>query len=97
MVKSADAEACSGSDTALELLAALAVEGDFFGLVDSKDVCLQVRYEDEADPYWVEVPRPDLGGSFGARYSYDRAQKLFNKLPATFPDTGFLGFEFTPW
>ena len=96
-VESADAESCSGSDTALELLAALAVEGDFFGLIDPKSVCLQVRYESEEDPYWIEVPRPDLGGSFGARCSYERATQLLGELPEMFPETGFSGFEFSSW
>jgi hypothetical protein len=96
-VDSARPESCSGTDTILELLASLSVEGDFFGLFDERNVCLQVRYESEENHYWLEVPRPDLGGSYGAHFSFDDAAKVFENLPDLFPETGFSGFGFSSW
>ena len=81
----------------MDLLASLSSDGDFFGLIDERETCLQVRFEDEANRYWIEVPRPDLGGSYGAYFSFDDAAQIFEKLPALFPDIGFPGFEFTAW
>jgi len=96
-VDSASPESISGTDTILELLASLGVEGDFFGLIDERAACLQVRLQNDVKPYWLEVPRPDLGGSYGAQLSFDEAAKLLESLPDLFPNTGFSGFEFLSW
>jgi hypothetical protein len=96
-VDSASPESCSGTDTIIELLASLSVEGDFFGVIDERGTCLQVRFENDENHYWLEVPRPDLGGSYGARFSFDEATKLLEDLPNLFPETGFSGFEFSSW
>ncbi len=96
-VDAANPETCSGLDTIMELLASLSSDGDFFGLLDETDTCLQVRFEDERNQYWVEVPRPDMGGSYGAHLNFDDAVKIFKDLPERFPNTGFQGFEFVSW
>lgn len=96
-VDSANPESCSGKDTIMDLLASLSSEGDFFGLFDEKDTCLQVRFEDGLNRYWVEVPRPDLGGSYGAHFDFEDAARIFANLPELFPDSGFAGFEFISW
>ncbi|MDJ0760005.1 MAG: hypothetical protein QNJ19_11435 [Woeseiaceae bacterium] len=90
-------EYCSGTDTAMELLASLSSEGDFFGLIDEDGTCLQVRFEDSKNSYWFEVPRPDLSGSYGAYYSYDAAAKAVENLPGIFPEAGLDGFKFSSW
>lgn len=97
VVDSTSPESCPEKDTALELLVSLSSEGDFFGLIDESETCLQVRFEDDANQYWVEVPRPDLGGSYGAHYSFDDAAAIFENLQPLFPSTGFPGFEFISW
>ena len=81
----------------MDLLASLSSEGDFFGLFDERETCLQVRFEDAPNRYWVEVPRPDLGGSFGAHLVFEDAVEIFENLPEVFPDSGFPGFEFISW
>ena len=81
----------------MDLLASLSSEGDFFGLYDEKATCLQVRFEEGPDRYWVEVPRPDLGGSYGAHFAFKDAARIFEDLPRLFPDSGFPGFEFISW
>ncbi len=96
-VDASSPEYCSGTDTAIELLASLSTEGDFFGLIDGDGTCLQFRFEDEENPYWLEVPRPDLSGSYGAHFSFDEAAKIVASLPVIFPDKGFESFEFSAW
>ena len=96
-VDSAAPEVCSGIDTIIELLSSLSVEGDFFGLIDSRNRCLQVRFEDNENRYWLEVPRPDLSGSYGAHFSFDEASKVFEELPDLIPERGFSRFEFLSW
>ena len=97
IVDSAAPEYCSGTDTAMELLASLSSEGDFFGLTDEDGTCLRFTFEDEKNRYWVEVPRPDLSGSYGAYFSFDDAARIVETLPGSFPDSGFAGFEFASW
>ncbi len=81
----------------MELLASLSSDGDFFGLIDEDGTCLQFRFEDEKNQYWIEVPRPDLSGSYGAHLSFDDAAKIVETLPSLFPDSGFDGFDFSSW
>ena len=54
-------------------------------------------YDSERDTYWFEVPRPDLGGSYGADLSFDAAMDLIKSLDGTLPLEGFDGFEFQSW
>lgn len=96
-VDSSAPETCSGPDTILELLASLSVEGDFLGLIDERGTCLQIRFENEENPYWLEVPRPDLGGSYGAHFSLDDVAKILENLPDLLPQSGFSGFKFCAW
>ncbi len=96
-VDSSSPEYCTGTDTAIELLSSLSSDGDFFGLIDEDGTCLQVRFEDEENRYWLEVPRPDLSGSYGAHFSFEAASNAVENLAGLIPDTGFDGFEFTSW
>ncbi|MDJ0917675.1 MAG: hypothetical protein QNJ05_07920 [Woeseiaceae bacterium] len=79
----------------MELLASLSSEGDFFGLTDADGTCLRFSFEDERNRYWLEVPRPDLSGSYGAHLSFEGAARIVENLPTLFPITGFDGFEFS--
>ena len=90
-------ESCPDTSTILELLACLSTDGDFFGLVDEQNRVLQVRFEDVDLPYWLEIPRPDLGGSYGAHFSYEGAMAILGELPSHFPEEGFPMFEFLSW
>lgn len=90
-------ESCSDIDTYLDLFRALNSEGDFFGLIDSNKVCLQVMYKRDTEQYLIEVPRPDLRGSYGSYFTIEESAKILKSLPETFPLEGFLGFKFMSW
>jgi hypothetical protein len=96
-VDSASPESCSGAETISELFVSLSAEGDFFGLIDERGMCFQIRFEREVNPYLLEIPRPDLSGSYNAQYSFGDAANVLEKLPDLFPKTGFSRFEFLAW
>lgn len=85
------------ADVYSEVLPVLKEHREYFGLVDSDGTTLQVMYDEEKDQYWFEVPRPDLGGSFGVSLSFDAALDLIKSLDDPFPPEGFEGFEFQSW
>ncbi len=71
---------------------------DFCGLIDSNGNTLQTIYEEEIEAYWVEVPRPDLNGSYGMHMPFDCMLSLFQSLNGDdFPLEGFAHFEFSEW
>jgi hypothetical protein len=72
-------------------------DGDFFGLIDTKGTTLQALYHAADDTYWLEVPRPDLNGSFGAYLTFDEASDLIKSIDGDFPLEGFSGFRFNGW
>ena len=80
-----------------KLLPLLKEEGEYFGLIDAAGTTLQVAYEAKSDEYWVEVPREDLRGSFGARLSWESTHDLFASINSTFPLDGYDGFKFCSW
>ncbi len=70
---------------------------EFFGLIDSNGTTLQSMYDSNSDHYWFEIPRTDLGGSFGADLSFDAAVDLLKSIKNLLPLKGFDGFEFQSW
>lgn len=56
-----------------------------------------VGYEPIEDRYWFEVPRSDIGGSYGKHFSFNEALATLKELPKSFPAEGLSGFEFTAW
>ena len=81
-----------------EILPLLKEDGEFFGLIDSNRTTLQVLYTSNDDQeYWVEIPSPSLGGSFGAHFDWNQVNDLFGSLAETFPQDGFAEFDFHPW
>jgi hypothetical protein len=70
---------------------------EFLGLIDAEGTVLQAMYDEGTGHYWVEVPRPDLQGSFGSNLSFDEAIDLIESLDGLFPREGFDGFEFQAW
>ena len=70
---------------------------EFFGVTDDRGTTLQAMYNSELDEYWFEVPRPDLGGSYGASLGWDAATDLLKAVQAPIPLEGFDGFEFQSW
>lgn len=85
------------ADIYSELLGSLADDGDFIGLIDDRGETLQVMYEAADDAYWVEVPSPRLGGSYGARLSFDAVVDLFETLPSEFGPESLPSLQFHPW
>lgn len=70
---------------------------EYLGLIDSDETTLQMLYDADADSFWIEVPRPDLQGAFGAQLDYDAVESLLKSLPPKFPLEGFEGFAFASW
>jgi hypothetical protein len=85
------------ADICTELLGALDQEDDFFGLIDVDGTTLQVIYETSKDRYWVEIPRPQQGGSYGRHLSFEGIAALFEALPAKLSLEAFPEFEFQSW
>lgn len=86
-----------GDDFFERLLPSLKEDGEFLGVIDSEGTVLQVAYLSDEDEYWIETPRPDLGGSFGAKLDFDGAKSLLDSLGAVFPLDGYDSFQFQPW
>ncbi len=80
-----------------QYLPSLKTDGEFFGAIDSEGTVLQVAYLSDEDEYWIETPRPDLGGSYGAKFDFVAAKALLVGLEATFPQEGFETFQFQSW
>ncbi|MCB1581760.1 MAG: hypothetical protein KDI92_01770 [Xanthomonadales bacterium] len=81
-----------------EIIPNIKDDRDFCGLIDSSDNALQTIYEEEHEKYWVEVPRPDLQGSYGLHMSEDSVINLFKSLTGEdFPLQGFAHFTFSKW
>lgn len=96
-ITSQEAREVELADVYSRIFASMKEDKEFFGLIDSQGTTLQAMYDEEADQYWFEVPRPDIQGSFGANLSFDAAVDLIKSLDGTFPDEGFTGFEFQAW
>jgi hypothetical protein len=85
------------ADIYSELLGSLAEDGDFIGLIDNGGTTLQVMYDAADDAYWVEVPSPQRGGSYGARLSFDAVADLFKALPSEFGPKSLPLLQFQSW
>ena len=96
-VTSQDAREVELADVYSKIFPLMKEDREFFGLIDSQGTTLQAMYDEDADQYWFEVPRPDLQGSFGASLSFDDAVDLIKSLDGPFPQEGFVGFEFQAW
>ena len=96
-IAAADAIDMELADIYSEVFPLLKEDREFFGLVDSHGTTLQAMYDEDNDQYWFEVPRPDLGGSYGANLSFDAAIDLIKSLGGAVPPEGFDGFQFQSW
>jgi hypothetical protein len=92
-----DAIEMNEADIYSELLGQLTEEGDFIGLMDANEVTLQVMYEKAADRFWVEIPCPDKGGSYGRHLHFDELVDLFKGLPANFSPSELPSLVFDAW
>lgn len=72
------------------------VVGDFFGVLDETGCVLQARYEGD-DNFWIEIPQPSRGGSFGFFRSRDQSVELFRDLPIQFREALESDMEFQHW
>ena len=92
-----DAREIELADVYSDIFPSMKEDGEFFGLIDSRGNTLQAMYDADADRYWFEVPRPDLGGSFGVSLSFDDSMDLIKSLDGLFSQEGGEGFEFQAW
>ena len=69
---------------------------DFIGFVDHKGNVLQIMM-DEDKSYWVELPCPEEGGSYGKRTSMEDISSLLRALPLIFEKKKFPSLEFHSW
>ncbi|MCB9616915.1 MAG: hypothetical protein H6722_31150 [Sandaracinus sp.] len=70
---------------------------DFVGVVDDGGTTLQVMYEADDDRYWVEIPVPKEGGSYGRHLDHTALRALFMQLPERFEPGAFDGLRFEAW
>ena len=96
-VASQDAREIELADVYTDIFPLVKEDREFIGLIDAEGTVLQAMYDEGADQYWFEVPRPDLQGSFGTNLSFDAAIDLIKSLDGLFPREGFEGFEFQAW
>ena len=96
-VTSQDAREVELADAYSKIFPSMKEDREFFGLIDSQGTTLQAMYDEDADQYWFEIPRPDLQGSFGSSLSFDDAMDLIKSLDGLFPKDGFEGFKFQAW
>ena len=68
---------------------------DYFGIVDSAGMTLQIMVE--AQGYWTEIPKPSKGGSYGARLTQEALTALLDDLPPFFDASCIPGATFTAW
>jgi hypothetical protein len=81
----------------VDLLAHLSQDGDFLGVIDETGTTLQVMYDAENDSYWIEIPDPTVGGSYGCKLSFVQVHEVFKNLPKFFSKTMIKGMEFQSW
>ena len=79
-----------------ELLSRLKEEREYLGLIDDAGTTLQMMYDGDLK-YWVEVPCPEKGGSYGKYFDISSARELLLGLSGRFPKDGYAGFEFKSW
>jgi len=84
-------------DVCDHLFGNLQTEGDFLGIADTANTTLQFMYHADQDHYWLEIPVPQQGGSYGTYLSREALQALLRDLPATFQVEDFPDFRFNPW
>jgi hypothetical protein len=96
-VASEDAREMVLADVYSDIFPLVREDKDFLALIDAEGTTLQIMYDEDADHYCIEVPRPDLQGSFGTNISFDEAIDLIKSLKGLFPREGFEGFEFQAW
>lgn len=79
------------------LLSRAITDGDFLGLIDRDGTALQRMYEEDEDRYWLEIPVPAQGGSYGKHYRLDRLREILSNLPPRFDVTAFPDLRFESW
>ena len=83
----------SSVSTALQILQD---PGDFYGIVDDREVTLQFMVEPEGD-VWVEVPCPQERGSYGRRISFSEIEPILLSLSGALSKDCIEGLEFISW
>lgn len=96
-VAAQDARGMVLADVYTDIFPLVKEDKEFLGLIDAEGTVLQAMYDESAGHYWMEVPRPDLQGSFGINLSFGEAINLIKSLDGLFPCDGFEGFEFQAW
>lgn len=70
--------------------------GDFLGVVDAGGTTVQTAVE--KDHWWVEIPAPDEGGSYGKKLpGREAAVAFFRHLPEIFRVADFPELAFQSW
>ena len=101
--KSTDVEVTADHATPMEKSDIIAMmptilEGfrDYYGITDRKGTTLQFLVDDDG-LVWMEIPFPDLSGSYGKHISKDDVPVVFGSLPELFSKDMLPGMEFAEW
>ena len=69
---------------------------DFFGITDRDGTTVQFYVEDDGR-VWMEIPLPDLEGSYGKHLGKGDVTTVFEGLPELFSRDMVAGLEFAEW
>ena len=94
---SRDAVPIDQADIYSGLFGRLRTDGDFVGLIGAEGHTLQIMYHPEGDRYWVDLPRPELHGSYGAYMTFDEVADLLKALPSEFGPDALPSLTFEAW
>lgn len=96
-VSSENPKTMSRQDALAVMKTVVAEKDAFLGFVDSKDVTLQF-YAQEPHKIWVEIPTPEMKGSFGTLLSEPKALDVVRNLSGDFEgEKKALGLKFQAW
>lgn len=68
-------------------------DGSFFGIVDEDDEALQfIKYNKYV--WLIEIPKPDLGGSYQGYFTKNKCRKIISEVFAGLPLSQVTGLSF---
>ena len=80
-----------------QLLHQLDCDDDYLGIMDPRDVVLQILREPGQYRYWVELPVEAARASYGRYMVLAEVAELILGLPQVLDRSGIPGLEYRPW
>lgn len=80
-----------------DLMTEVSTDRDFIGLTDTSGTTLQFMFHASDDRFWVEIPCPEEGGSYGAFFNRAELESTLRSLSDTIDRSAFSEFVFQSW